>query len=427
MPNLGLDRYIVFIANIIDTDDVTINCFLFQMRNFLPLSVEHGKIRDLDGNSPLRLNNNILQKVHTGAESFNSITVFNKEREHIRNIGTREDRDNSLKQLNSRTHHVLKNSQNKDRQEDYKLEPPKNYDRALTGEDNQRQRDYRGKTLKETGYNAENFGSPTPKNKPEQPGPNVMLKSSKPNSYTYKSEKCHPSKTAVVSQQPINKQQRSLNDATPDNNTHKSEKCCLSENATVSQQLKNKQQRSLKGATLESPKPDNYTRKSEKHSPSETEAGFKEQRVHKVEFKGTDSSTTNVIVKQPDKQARIFNRSSLKRKSGDYDNVIPTENEHPKCKASKPNEACKINEGVMNAPSKCNLEKTDERPSTPSGRIHTERIQDPEGEKADDKEITENSWLSHFRIMCCRMKSLSINKPKEDEIKKSVENDDKSG
>ena len=347
MPKLGLDRYIVFIANIIDTDDVTINCFLFQMKN---LRVKPGKIQDLDGNSPLRLNENILQKICRGAESFNSINIWDKEREHIRNRSTREYRDNSLKQLNNRTFPVLKNSENKYRPEDHKLVPPQNYDLTSTQKGNQRRRDYRGKTLKETGYNAENFAE------------------------------------------------------------------------------KNKQQRSLKDATLESPKPDNFSCKSENHSPRKTEAGLKEQCVLKVEFNGTDSSVMNVIVEQPNKQAGNFNRSSLKRKSGDYDNVRPTENEHPKCKASKPNEAYKVNDGEMNVPSKCNLEKIDERPSTPSGRINTEGIQeDQEGEKADCKEITENSWLSHFRIMCCRMKRLSINEPEVDEIRKSVENADKSG
>ena len=90
MPNLGLDRYIVFIANIIDTDDVTINCFLFQMKN---LRVKHGKIQDLDGNSPLRLNENILQKICRGAQSFNSITIFNEEKEHIRIEEARENLD----------------------------------------------------------------------------------------------------------------------------------------------------------------------------------------------------------------------------------------------------------------------------------------------------------------------------------------------
>jgi hypothetical protein len=89
MPNLGLDRYIVFIANI--ANEVTINCFLFQIKKGEQLSVKHGKFEFLDGNSPVRLNEKVLQNVHSGAESFNA--VFETEMEYIRNKDATENRD----------------------------------------------------------------------------------------------------------------------------------------------------------------------------------------------------------------------------------------------------------------------------------------------------------------------------------------------
>ena len=95
MPNLGLDRYIVFIANI--PNQVTINCFLFQIKKGKQLSVKHGEFEFLDGNSPVRLNEKVLQNVHCGAESFNQITRFEKEMKYIRNKDAIENLDISNK------------------------------------------------------------------------------------------------------------------------------------------------------------------------------------------------------------------------------------------------------------------------------------------------------------------------------------------
>jgi hypothetical protein len=89
MPNLGLDRYIVFIANI--PNEVTINCFLFQIKKGEQLSVKHGEFEFLDGNSPVRLNEKVLQNVHSGAESFNAVTTFETEMEYIRNKDATEN------------------------------------------------------------------------------------------------------------------------------------------------------------------------------------------------------------------------------------------------------------------------------------------------------------------------------------------------
>ena len=84
MPNLGLDRYIVFIANI--THKVTINCFLFQVKNGRKLPVMAGKFVLLKGNSPFRLDENLLQNTHIGSESLNDIAVFEEEMKHLRDM-----------------------------------------------------------------------------------------------------------------------------------------------------------------------------------------------------------------------------------------------------------------------------------------------------------------------------------------------------
>ena len=85
MPNLGLDRYIVFIANITNRDAVTVNCFLFQIKNGQKLSVKRGKFDFLKGNSPLRVNEELLKNVFSGAETFNKIPNYEKEISYINN------------------------------------------------------------------------------------------------------------------------------------------------------------------------------------------------------------------------------------------------------------------------------------------------------------------------------------------------------
>ena len=110
MPNLGLDRYIVFIANI--PNQVTINCFLFQIKKGKQLSVKHGEFEFLDGNSPVRLNENVLQNVHSGAESFNQITRFEKEMKYfpnkdaIENLDISDENETSSYTVGNRVRHV---------------------------------------------------------------------------------------------------------------------------------------------------------------------------------------------------------------------------------------------------------------------------------------------------------------------------------
>ena len=77
MPVLGLNRYIVFIANI--TKKVTVNCFLFHYQG-RKRSLTKGQFKNLDGNSPLRLNEMVLQNTSDGLESFiNPATDANKD------------------------------------------------------------------------------------------------------------------------------------------------------------------------------------------------------------------------------------------------------------------------------------------------------------------------------------------------------------
>ena len=67
MPVLGLNKYIVFIANI--TNEVTVNCFLFHYQDRKRLLTK-GQFKFLHGNSPLRLNGMVLQNTFEGLESF---------------------------------------------------------------------------------------------------------------------------------------------------------------------------------------------------------------------------------------------------------------------------------------------------------------------------------------------------------------------
>ena len=89
MPVLGLNRYIVFIANI--TNTVTVNCFLFHYQS-PERSVTHGQFKYLHGNSPLRLNAMVLQNTFDGLESFINPAMYEREMKFLRKIDT-EDND----------------------------------------------------------------------------------------------------------------------------------------------------------------------------------------------------------------------------------------------------------------------------------------------------------------------------------------------
>ena len=83
MPVLGLSRYIVFIANITH-NKVTVNCFLFHYQG-RKRSLTKGQFKCLDGNSPLRLNEMILQNTFVGLESFIQPEMFESEMKLLRN------------------------------------------------------------------------------------------------------------------------------------------------------------------------------------------------------------------------------------------------------------------------------------------------------------------------------------------------------
>ena len=58
----GLARFIVFIENIKDSD-VTVNGFLFEIKNGQKLPVKKGCLDELQGESPLRLNDAVIEIV----------------------------------------------------------------------------------------------------------------------------------------------------------------------------------------------------------------------------------------------------------------------------------------------------------------------------------------------------------------------------
>ena len=64
-----MERYIVFIANITHSD-VTVNCFLFEMKDGQQRPVVKGCFYELQGESPLRLNKAVMEIVSNGAESL---------------------------------------------------------------------------------------------------------------------------------------------------------------------------------------------------------------------------------------------------------------------------------------------------------------------------------------------------------------------
>ena len=71
--HVGLERYIVFIANIRSSHDVTVNSFLFEMRNGEQLPVMKGSFEELQGESPFRLNSDVMKTVRVGAESLREV------------------------------------------------------------------------------------------------------------------------------------------------------------------------------------------------------------------------------------------------------------------------------------------------------------------------------------------------------------------
>ena len=88
MPVLGLNRYIVFIANI--TNEVKVNCFLFRYQG-RKRSLTKGQFKSLHGNSPLRLNGMVLQNTFDGLESFINPDMFESEMKFLRNSDSNKE------------------------------------------------------------------------------------------------------------------------------------------------------------------------------------------------------------------------------------------------------------------------------------------------------------------------------------------------
>ena len=96
MPNLGLDRYIVFIATITGGSrsrsyynysssysheeelTVNINPYLFEIKDGRRNDVRHGSFQSMERNSPFRLDKSIVKEVELGAESMNDIKKYRK-------------------------------------------------------------------------------------------------------------------------------------------------------------------------------------------------------------------------------------------------------------------------------------------------------------------------------------------------------------
>ena len=116
MPRLGLNRFIVFIANI--TDRVTINCFLFQIKDGQQFSLKEGKIEDLKGDSPFRFNYDILDRIKPGAESLNgyrnkiSASVYHGSHASKESRRDKNDNKNSNKMLTNQRDPQSQNKSN---------------------------------------------------------------------------------------------------------------------------------------------------------------------------------------------------------------------------------------------------------------------------------------------------------------------------
>ena len=117
MPNLGLDRYIVFIATIRYNSGyyyndkgvtVNINPYLFEIKNGRRSRVMQGSFKYMENNSPFRLDKVIQQGVIYRAESTNRIKRYievreeNKDRKRRRNETGNESTQPENKQPKSK-------------------------------------------------------------------------------------------------------------------------------------------------------------------------------------------------------------------------------------------------------------------------------------------------------------------------------------
>jgi hypothetical protein len=411
MPNLGLDRYIVFIANITYNNDVTINCFLFQMKNGRELPIQHGKFEILNGNSPLRLNEEILQNVHGGAESFNKIPNYEGEmnygkekkdfvhpekietscfREHTIVEVKEHKKEKSNRQSQKSVHHSACSSSTDEEgtplsEVGSRVNPPRFVEYG-TRDSKQRntyksdcrtgaQTNQRDLPQKTTGHKHQSTsGSNLP---PTLQAGQRQQKQTVTATITDLQITKYDNQTTVGHNAPTQRKNKTLERTQKERDvkkdTHENSKSLEARN-------EGKQQLHHVNPTAPARKTDNQ--------PAQTTT---------VEFIGTESQAQNVIVKQP--ESTRYNR---KRKSM-YDNV-KDDNDSPQPKSRKPS-------------------KDSLAPPTPSGIFTPDNESTPkfpENEESRDIVKSGSSWSSLFNSMCCGMRKLSISaEPTVERIKPS--------
>ena len=505
MPNLGLDRYIVFIANITNSDTVTINCFLFQIENSQKRPVQHGKFEFLKGNSPLRVNEKVLEKVHCEAESFNAIPIYEKEmryncdedimenlninnenerviftgkfpevsatsiqQENIRYICARDsvnteelNKDKSNKQLQVSVYHS--STAEGERREgslpkvashvspktffgygthDSKQGTTAKNDSSSRVSTNQRylQQNYTGNGQQSTNTTKECYKLPASSQATERQQKKYTGTTPISSDQSEKYDNCptaqiptqtkreHTDTTTTATAQALQSFTKPLND-THEREPTGTEHVMSKQYAKSHNPLTTPQTRVVKKAAPKWSESRNLPNRPQNESKQEinivTEKGDKIAQLTKVGYrwnetptltcKGTESQDKNVTVTQPG-EYESFNRSSRKRKSGDYDNV-KYDNDSHQPKNSRPNSAI-----VNNLPSKDNLEILPETSETPSGTIKSiGDFKTKFAQKEETRGIVSrgNTWTSLFNSMCCGMRKLRITEPEEKRISKS--------
>ena len=108
----------MFIANITRSRQVTVNCFLFEIKDGQQLPVMRGCWKELSGESPLRLNKQLQERINIGAESVNRPTRKEAYNDLTKSEDRKPEHRNQIRlQMNSRqkgrnikilTRHVLR-------------------------------------------------------------------------------------------------------------------------------------------------------------------------------------------------------------------------------------------------------------------------------------------------------------------------------
>ncbi|CAB4011348.1 Hypothetical predicted protein [Paramuricea clavata] len=512
MSNLELDRYIVFIANI--PDEVTMNCFLFQIKEG-QLPVKYGEFKVLHGNSPLRLNEKVLQNVHSGAESFNQITRFEKKMKYIRNKDATENLDISNKNENetssytvgNRVQHVTSVSVEREKtknrytqehttgitkkldkdnhtptpdrpsprhpgftgygSQDIKQKINTTASNGCTIQTNQRDPEQnnqsnRGRvteqstsatrnglklsstphsswqpqdnktttpTTSDRGEKNENFQTILKNTQKQQEHQGTTPKTNKQASERNSN---FPTASQGMQKQWTDKEKTpttSDRDAkyynyptTPEDRKGQREHQCSRSYEYQTTPKDKQKQRHLKETTPKSSESGKLASTSQKQreqhidgvgkkdrypNTRRTTEGAQHLQSPSVKYKGSDGRAMNVIVNQP---LGFGGSGSLKRKSGDYDNV-KGHIELPQRKSSR------LNSDYI-PPSHDTPEVIHERSSIPSGTFKPPEVRHKIKQTGEisDIETTRSSWTRWYNSVCCRMSKLTRNEPEVEEI-----------